>query len=196
MVETDQDTEITLGTGKMLGLFFALVIVCGVFFAVGFSLGRRSTPAVPGPTISEAASPPAVTKALVVKNSSPSSSNDFGFYKAVEQKTADTQLSQPESSPGAQAAQSQTQAPPDLSKAAEPANGAAYQVQVAAVSRQEDAEALVEALKKKDYSAFLAASSSNDKLFHVQIGPFADLKDAENMRKRLVADGYNPIVKK
>jgi len=41
---------------------------------------------------------------------------------------------------------------------------------VAAVSRQEDAEALVEALKKKQYPAFTANNSSADKFFHVQVG--------------------------
>ena len=39
----DQDTEITLGTGKMLALFFGLVGLCAVFFGVGFSLGRSSS---------------------------------------------------------------------------------------------------------------------------------------------------------
>jgi len=30
----------------------------------------------------------------------------------------------------------------------------------------------------------------------VQVGPFADVKDAEATRARLVADGYTPILKK
>ena len=69
-------------------------------------------------------------------------------------------------------------------------------MQVAAVSRQEDAEALVEALKKKQYPAFIANNPSADKFYHVQVGPYAELKDAEAMRARLIGDGYNPIVKK
>src|ERR1035438_8254510 len=36
------DSDITLGPGKMLGLFFMLVAVCGVFFAIGYSLGKTS----------------------------------------------------------------------------------------------------------------------------------------------------------
>jgi DedD protein len=35
-----------------------------------------------------------------------------------------------------------------------------------------------------------------DKLFHVQVGPFADIKEAESMRSKLLSDGYNPILKK
>ena len=27
-----EDTEITLGTGKLLAMFFALVVICAVFF--------------------------------------------------------------------------------------------------------------------------------------------------------------------
>jgi cell division septation protein DedD len=71
-----------------------------------------------------------------------------------------------------------------------------YFVQIAAVSKQEDAESLVEALKKKQYPAFVASNSSTDKLFRIQLGPFGDIKDAEGMRSRLVNDGYNPILKK
>jgi cell division septation protein DedD len=69
-------------------------------------------------------------------------------------------------------------------------------VQVAAVSKQEDANSLVEALKKKEYPAFVAASVSTDKLFRVQLGPYSEVKEAEGMRARLIADGYSPILKK
>src|SRR5215472_14684127 len=41
-VEETNDTEITLGTGKMLALFFGLVILCAVFFGMGYSMGRSS----------------------------------------------------------------------------------------------------------------------------------------------------------
>src|SRR5437660_1228697 len=37
------DTEITLGTSKLLGIFFALVIVCSVFFTLGYLLGRSTS---------------------------------------------------------------------------------------------------------------------------------------------------------
>src|ERR1051325_9045290 len=43
--EDDQvrDTEITLSTGKLLGIFFALAIVCGVFFTMGYLLGKSTS---------------------------------------------------------------------------------------------------------------------------------------------------------
>src|ERR1041385_2072729 len=43
--EDDQvrDTEITLSTGKLLGIFFALAIICGVFFTMGYLLGKSTS---------------------------------------------------------------------------------------------------------------------------------------------------------
>jgi cell division septation protein DedD len=84
--------------------------------------------------------------------------------------------------------------PVNSSASAAPPSG--FYVQVAAVSRQEDAAALVEALKKKQYPAFSANNPTADKFYHVQVGPYAEMKDAEAMRARLVSDGYNPIVKR
>jgi len=67
-------------------------------------------------------------------------------------------------------------------------------VQVAAVSHQEDANVLANALKKHGYTVAIR-QEQQDKLLHVQVGPFASKKDAEVMRQRLLADGYNAIVK-
>jgi cell division septation protein DedD len=50
------------------------------------------------------------------------------------------------------------------------------------------------ALRAKGYTV-AARTSSQDKLLHIQVGPFATRKDAEAMRERLVIDGYNAIVK-
>jgi DedD protein len=215
-MDASQDTEITLGTAKLLGLFFGLVIVCAVFFALGYTLGRKSdagltaTITVPPLQNSSNGSKPASA-------GSPEPAPPMTFYKAVEQKDANPQLtpstpnaaspspagqvpaaspagSSPEaSSSGASALPSQTGNPPDPTGVL-PTTG--YFVQVAAVSKQDDAEALVDALKKKQYPAFVASNSATDKLFRVQVGPFADIKDAEAMRSRLINDGYNPILKK
>jgi cell division septation protein DedD len=67
-------------------------------------------------------------------------------------------------------------------------------VQVAAVSSQDIADIEVAALKKDGY-AVVVRHEPQDKLLHVQIGPFADKNAAEAMRKRVQADGFNAIVK-
>ena len=39
------------------------------------------------------------------------------------------------------------------------------------------------------------AADTADHLFHVQIGPFSDRKEAQAMKDKLAGDGYNAIVK-
>jgi len=193
-----EDTEITLGTGKMLALFFGLVALCAVFFGIGFSLGKNSaTPS--SADVQAAASPSGGARPTAVKPTNPRPPSDLTFYKAVGQKDADAQFSAngAGTASGAGAPAKSPDADNDVSPsdptAAPTLNG--YWVQVAAVSKQEDAQALVDALKKKQYAAF-AANPPGDKLFHVQVGPFADVKEAEGVRGKLVNDGYNPILKK
>ena len=41
--EEEEETtarEITLSTASLLGIFFGLVLICGVFFGFGYSMGR------------------------------------------------------------------------------------------------------------------------------------------------------------
>ncbi len=40
--EAEQDREFTLSTGTVLGIFFALALLCAVFFGFGYSMGRKS----------------------------------------------------------------------------------------------------------------------------------------------------------
>jgi cell division septation protein DedD len=114
----------------------------------------------------------------------------------VEQKDTNTELTgSTTKTASADASTSAPSQPGANSPEATPATGG-YFVQVAAVSKQDDADALVDALKKKQYPAFVASGTGTDKLFRVQLGPFADVKDAETQRTRLISDGYNPILKK
>jgi cell division septation protein DedD len=203
--ERDQtrDTEITLSTGKLLGIFFAMAIVCGVFFTMGYLLGKstsaggRTEIVASVPSGSAAGKPNAGNKTPEITTqtcppgspncassaSSPSDTSSAG--KTSEQQTA----GQPSGSKASDQSAAQ-------SAGADVKNGAnsSFMVQVAAVSKQEDAEILVTALRKKQYPVFIA-NSAGDPLFHVQVGPFSEKKDAEAMRTRLSGDGYNAIVK-
>ena len=187
------DTEITLGTGRLLGIFFGLVVVCALFFGLGFSMGRNSVKSTLTMEEQPASSMPVQNGAAQKlsantpeKPAAPAEMPPTQTDNATAQNESPAPVvTTPAATPTAQA--------PELSRAAVPAG--AYTVQVAAVSKQEDAEALVSALRKKSYSVFIA-SASTDKLFHVQIGPFTDIKDAESMKTKLTSDGYNPIVKR
>ena len=179
------DTEITLGTGKMLGIFFGLVILCAVFFGMGFSMGRNSVRSAP-----ELLPSPSTSSGNRPSASAGKPSEQPQTSTTAESKPAQTT---PDNS-ASNSSQSLTSPDQSAPQGALPA-GAGYFVQVAAVSKQEDAEALVESLKGRQYSAFIV-NPSPDKFFHVQVGPFSDIKEAENIRAKLVSDGYNPILKK
>jgi DedD protein len=206
MPTAQQDTEITLGTGRMLAIFFTFVLVCAFFFAIGFSLGRRTTMAgtiISSSTLVGTGTPSTVVRPSPAKNSAPqpaAQSADFGFYKAVGEKNVDSALTSTskdaKTQPAPTTVAASTPEPPSNAALDGAPAGPGYFVQVAAVSRQEDAASLVEALKKKQYPAFSANNASVDKFYHVQVGPYTDLKEAEAMRGRLISDGYNPIVKK
>ena len=213
MSKSQQDTEITLGTGHMLAIFFILVLVCAFFFATGFSLGRRTAIAgVVNPIGSSIGiSATTVRPSPAKTDASQPQSADFSFYKSVGEKNADAALpprnsktplpsttsNATTSAADASASAAPVPVPKTASDAAsETPGGIGYYVQVAAVTRQEDAEALVDALKKKQYPAFTANNTAGDKFYHVQVGPYSDVKDAEAMRARLIGDGYNPIMKK
>lgn len=193
---SSEDTEITLGTGKLLVLFFGLVAICALFFALGYSLGRKSEPTLA--TVATATIPQVSSNSA--KAGSGSAAPPMTFYKAVEQKDANSELTPPSDSKTDTAAttapaSTQPQQPTSVDPSTTLPN-TGYFVQVAAVSKEEDAQALVDALKKKEYPAFVAAQSNADKLFRVQLGPFAEAKDAEVMRTKLIGDGYSPILKK
>jgi DedD protein len=195
---SSQDTEITLGTGKLLVLFFGLVVICALFFGLGYSLGRKSDSFTAGAVNP---SQPAGNANKASGGSATTNPPQMSFYKAVEQKTASAELApaadaKPDTASDAANTAGET---PSTSNGVDPATmvpTSGYFVQVAAVSKQDDAQALVEALKKKEYPAFVAPTVATDKLFRVQLGPFSDVKEAEAMRTKLIADGYSPILKK
>lgn len=189
---SSQDTEITLGTGKLLGIFFLMVAICAAFFTMGYLFGRSSTTMAASTT---------VVSTVPGAGSNPASKPSAGANRAADspQPAADSSTtSQAPSTPQptllpVKATEESSTAPSTETRTA--ASGS-YMVQVAAVSRQEDAEILVNALRKKQYPVLMVANVPGDSLFHVQVGPFTDPKEAEAMRSRLAGDGYNAIVKK
>jgi DedD protein len=194
MSET-QDTELTLSTGKLLGVFFVLVVICGVFFSLGYAVGKNSAPAS-GVAIMDSSQLSTVTanggaKPPAGKAGEPPpqacAEGDASCQPPTPAST--TQPAAPPTEPAAAA----TNPAPEMTTV--PKTGAGFMVQVAAVSKKEDAEALQGALQKKQYPVIVVPNESSH-LYHVQVGPFPDPKEAEAMRQRLASDGYNAIVKK
>src|SRR5882757_4695563 len=63
--EPNADADLTLGIGSLLSIFFGVVLICGIFFGFGYSMGRRNArattamvPAAISPAPSAATAPP------------------------------------------------------------------------------------------------------------------------------------------
>ncbi len=215
------DREISLGTGAMLGIFLALVLVCGAFFGFGYSMGHKTGLVVPpgaavadpetaGPAASGEMKPLPGSSSVdapevVVKPSAGSGVRAGAVPRSAKVDTGADAPTTPIAGPpqglksGAKPYITASAAPPSMAAtipavAGAAAGSGAIFVQISAVSHQEDAQLLMTALKRRGYEATVR-HSSQDQLLHVQMGPYATKKDADAMRQRLSADGYNAILK-
>ena len=210
----ERDREISLGTTTILGMFFALAMICAVFFGFGYSLGRKTTPPavaaetvaapennLPKPSPGSAAAQSAALSSPD-KNDKFAGSTDAGVQSTTipldsSSSSSDAQSMAEPIKPAASAARAtRTPAKPAVIPvgAVALAPGSPV-VQVAAMSHQEDADVVAVDLKRRGYAVAIRRVPQ-DKLFHVQIGPFASKKDADTMRTRLQGDGYNNAIVK
>jgi cell division septation protein DedD len=214
-----RDKELTLGSGSLVAMFFGLVLICGLFFGLGYAMGHRgseeSTDANQAP-----GGAPAVLQA---DGSRPKpSASAAGAVKPTSGAVADLSASaetETTSDPGTQSsavAEATEQAGQSLVRPALPgtviqtqgqqptgavapamnpiaAMPGALMVQIAAVTNPDDAGVLVNALRRRGY-AVAARRDVADGMIHVRIGPFSSRDEAEKWRQKLLSDGYNAIV--
>lgn len=210
-----RDTELTLGPFMLLVLFFGLVMLCGLCFGLGYSMGSHSmkNAAVAAPPPSAAVAP---QQTVVAKSNKPPANPQNVPQRAVVNVeppasggnrvvVQDTQPPAPAANTGSwvvkPALPSQgsgsrpSPALPTVGGKAQPGASPVLplMVQIAAVSHQEDAQVLVGALRKRGFAATVHHDPA-DGLLHVQIGPFANRSEAAAMRQKLLNDGYNAIV--
>ena len=202
MAQTDGEKELVLGNKQLISLFFVIVALCGVFFALGYTMGRPSSKQLVSiPDSSPSASPAAA---------SPAQSRE------AEPSAADTTPALPDAgaqTPSTQSPSTQTQAAHDVppapvpspapapapaaaaaSATTTPEAGATY-LQVTAHGRA-DAEHLVKTLKEQNFPTLLA-DSSKPELFRVLVGPYHQTADVADAKARLKALGFaNAFVQK
>jgi cell division septation protein DedD len=209
------ETELTLTSATLLGIFFGMVLLCVLFFGLGFAVGRygRGEPK-PANQQTSAAAPSASTAGSSRPKPSASAQNTAEPQRTVVSLPSDEASN---ANPAASSQHSEsTPAPasfpshplvkpalpsqPNSSQSAPPLRvepsvspALSLMVQIAAVSHQEDAQVLVSALRKRGYAVSVRRLPS-DSLLHVQVGPFANHNEAYSMRQKLLSDGYNAIV--
>lgn len=207
-----------LESRHLVGLFLGVVLLCGVFFTLGYVMGRQQY----GGSVHAAdaagslRSAPSGPAAATAKNkegapASGASSSDQGWDFYGKNAGASDHLEPAPASRAKQPASSvagRSPAPvPPVSAKALPASAkepARFQppplnknsivLQVAAVKVQRDALEMADAIQQKRFPSFVATSPA-DSLFHVQIGPYPDMAAAESAKRSLEQLGFKPIIK-
>jgi cell division septation protein DedD len=205
----------------VIGLFFLMLLFSGVFFTLGYVMGRNQ---FEGQVRAESSGKfsdfivnskpdvaPKKTKDLpqVEPATDPVTppSSDWEFYHAGENKAADEHLKPAPANNGA----TKTAATPparNLAAAKTTNNSAsksvagapqtprgAFTVQVAAFTRQADAMGLASNLQKRKFPAYVVPPQG-DKYFRVQVGPYPNQKAADAARKSIESAGFKGIVKR
>jgi DedD protein len=206
--------ELSLGMGTLLGIFFGLALVCGVFFGFGYMMGHR-TPGVyvsseplyvapkpaenlvaPKPSALVPARPTDASRVVLTTTTetNPASAPAPQVQQVGPSEAAATTPAEPKPTVIQRVA---TAPVPSAAPATAPpatASSGNIMVQIAAVKNRTDAEALADALRKNGFSPTIR-TEPQDKLLHVQVGPFINRDDAKAMRQRLSSAGYDAFIK-
>ena len=217
--------ERVLESRHVIGLFLLMLVFSGVFFALGYVMGRNqyagqvrasengidsTEPFVkPKPEVAPKKTAPAPSDST---DSDPATStasdSTWSFYdKEKSSKVAPHLETPPKPSPTqslTKQVSARNSAPPSVaprapvernSSNAPVATNGAIILQVAALAKQDDALALAGSLQKKHFSAYVQAPHK-DKYYRVQVGPFKDQKSAEAAKKGLESAGFKAFVVK
>jgi cell division septation protein DedD len=204
-------TDVTLGAGHVAGIFLGFVVLCGIFFTLGYVLGRDHSP----PAAAGKAKPAAVDANgnLAGGRGSPASTG-WDFYPKKKGRAGGSPANatpgltpSPSAGAGANSAEPLSPTGPvamtpkparlkvERKPRALPGGKGGIALQVAALTNKTDALALAGFLKQKGYPAF-AWGPAADRLFRVQVGPYPSAKAAEAAKKKLEHEGFKSILKK
>lgn len=210
-----------LESRHVIGLFMLMLLFSGVFFTLGYVMGRNE---IDGPVraatdfFTKPSSSPLPKKEVIPKrtgNPAPETkptdttappNSDWEFYHAGDSKKPEDHLKSVAAAPAPAPARKsaptlvKTTAPPKTAGSSPKSQstpripGGAYTFQVSALTKESDALELASRLQKKKFPAFVL-SPQGDKYYRVQVGPYVDPKAAEAARKGLEDAGFKPIVK-
>lgn len=203
----------------VIGLFLLMLLFSGVFFTLGYVMGKNQLDAQVRAASTHSADPvlplkqdspaklgksPVSTPDTAAPSSDTSTtppSSEWEFYRAGEKKATNDHLkpapAAPPSAPPktiATSAKSPAQ-PVSVAKGGSPSiPKGSYLLQVAAVRSEADAASLAGELRKKKFPAFVQ-TPQGDKYYRVQVGPYNDQKATQNAKKGLEASGFKAIIK-
>jgi cell division septation protein DedD len=162
----DGEVELILGNGQLLGVFFIVVILLGLFFGMGYIMGRNSGAAA---SVEIATAPKAEPKPATVESPAPQAAPPEASALAPappEPKEAEPK----EAAKPAAVEDGQARSTPGPAAAENPSG--AY-LQLAATTKRE-AELEVDVLRRKNFRAMTMEVPEKPGTFRVLVGPISD----------------------
>ncbi len=201
-----------LESRHLVGLFLGVVLLCGVFFTLGYVMGRTqyggAVQAADSPMRS--VSPPAPSaKAKETETAPAPAAGEWDFYGKKDDNHLEPAAKPPAPSASPSAAtgtgSGAAVAAPKTVAEPLPRPPARFQpprmlkgsivLQLAALGRESDALAMADAAQQKRFPSFVVAPTS-DKLYRVQVGPYPDEHAAQAAKAALERAGFKPIIKR
>lgn len=185
--ENEHEFELVLGNRQLLALLFLTFVLLGIFFALGYVLGRNAGPSLlveddhqASPVAASPSAKPPAAEGIPAKSQETA--------EAPVSQTAPAPVDQsPATSPDSHA---NTPEPSSSSALIDPKPGDTF-LQVTAVKRPE-AELLVEVLGRKGFRAGIAPAPI-DNMFRVLVGPVGTGEEQGKLKSALEQAGFKPI---
>ena len=211
-----------LESRHLVSLFLGVVLLCGVFFTLGYVMGHNQYGGAVHAAESDDAEPvshpsvkPKAEPAPAAAATPAPANNEWDFYSKKSTDDSADAVPQPVSKP-AEAAKAEPRAavaarPSSPSPSAPVSNAktvpaaARFQpphmvkgqivLQIAALTHQSDALAMADALQQKHFPSFVVTPTT-DNFYRVQVGPYPDEHAAQAAKASLDHAGFLAIVKR
>jgi len=196
----DGEFELLLGNRQLMSVFFIVVILLGIFFAMGYIVGRNSSPVgAPDVASRRTETKPSVDAPAPARETTPS-------QDAVKELAAlpKEPPPQPKETASQQGPATKPTPPPEPAPAAaktssrvatsdQPESGRTY-LQLSAIDHDK-AEIMVEMLRKKNFPAIAAEIPEKPGVFRVLVGPISDVNKTRADLQNASFPGKEALVK-
>lgn len=199
--------ELVLGNRQLLSVFFIVVVLLGVFFVMGYILGKNSGPTAPATEIASAKKPsetgPPPSPIIVDKTSTkPSAASEETNERKVEKEapkktepTPEPVKEEPKPEKKAKKEEPKPEPKKEVAKSSgdvktgTPPKGSQF-MQVAAVGRAE-ADVVAKVLRGKGFPIWIAPTEKEN-IYRVLVGPI-EASEKGKYKTQLVDLGFSPF---
>jgi hypothetical protein len=197
-----------LESRHLVALFLGVVLLCGVFFTLGYVMGRTqydsSVHASDATPFTPAVSPKPSSKSAEAEKPPAPNPGEWDFYAKKNNDHLEPAPKVPASRVGAsspaaespRAEERREEAPSKLPAHVRPPRmlKSAIILQIAALRHQGDALALADVLQQKRFPSFVVTPTT-DAFYRVQVGPYSSEAAAETAKRELDHQGIKAIIK-